>query len=60
MTASKSKWFVGSSNKRISGATNNALARDTLILQPPDNDPTGLCNIACENPRPPKIAAALA
>lgn len=59
MTASRSKWFVGSSNKRISGSTNKALARATLTLQPPDNEPTGLFIIACVKPRPPKIVEAL-
>ena len=31
-----SRWLVGSSNNSISGSTNKALAKVTLILQPPD------------------------
>ena len=58
MTASRSKWFVGSSSSKISGSTNKALARATLILQPPDNELIGLLSIAVVKPRPPKIAAA--
>jgi len=44
----------------MSGYTNNALAKATLILQPPDIDPTVLCNIWGVKPRPPKIVAAFA
>lgn len=58
MTASKSKWFVGSSNSKMSGSTKRALAKATLILQPPDKDPTVLFNILGVKPRPPKIVAA--
>lgn len=58
MTASKSKWFVGSSNSRISGSTKRALANATLILQPPDNEPTVLLSMFGVKPRPPKIVAA--
>ena len=59
MTASKSKWFVGSSRSKMSGSTNRALASATLILQPPDSEPIVLLSIAGVKPRPPKIAAAL-
>lgn len=58
MTASKSKWFVGSSSNRISGYTNNARANATLILQPPESEPTVLLSIAGVKPKPPKIVAA--
>lgn len=44
----------------MSGSTNKARARATLILQPPDNEPTGLWSIAWVKPKPPKIAEALA
>jgi len=60
MTASRSKWLVGSSSSRTSGSTKRALARATLILQPPDREPTGLLNISGVKPKPPKIIAALA
>ena len=33
--ASKSKWFVGSSSKSISGFPNNALASNTLTFNAP-------------------------
>ena len=33
---SRSRWFVGSSNKSTSGSLSNIDARATLILQPPD------------------------
>jgi hypothetical protein len=43
----------------MSGSTNNALARATLIRQPPESDPIVLLSIAGEKPKPPKIVAAL-
>lgn len=59
MTASRSKWLVGSSRSRISGYTNRALARATLILQPPDREPTVRFNMLGVKPRPPRMVAAL-
>ena len=38
----KSRWLVGSSRRRTSGYTKRALTKETLIRQPPDNEPTGL------------------
>jgi len=55
ITAFKSKWFVGSSNNNISEFTNNALAKEILILQPPDKSFVGEFIISCENPKPDKI-----
>jgi len=52
MTASKSKWFVGSSNNNISGSTNNALANDTLIRHPPDKFLVIVFYASWSKPRP--------
>jgi len=51
---------VGSSNNRISGSINKALARVTLILQPPDKFLVAVFYISWSNPKPFKIWAALA
>jgi len=59
ITASRSKWFVGSSRSRISGFTKSALAKETLILQPPESFSVGFLIISCVNPKPPRIYAAL-
>lgn len=42
MTASRSRWFVGSSSRRMSGSQNSILARAILILQPPESFRLGL------------------
>ena len=59
-TASKSKWFVGSSRSNKCGLTNSARARATRILHPPDMSLVGRAIICCENPRPWRIEPALA
>lgn len=60
MTASKSKWLVGSSKNSTSGSTNNALAMLSLIYHPPDNEFIGLFIISWLNPNPFNILDALA
>mmetsp|Transcript_705 Transcript_705/g.1276 ORF Transcript_705/g.1276 Transcript_705/m.1276 type:complete len:276 (-) Transcript_705:639-1466(-) len=49
-TASRSRWFVGSSSSRRSGEAKSAQARLTLILQPPLSLEVG--ESALESPKP--------
>lgn len=58
MTAFRSRWFVGSSNNRRVGSRNKALARDTLIRQPPEKFLVARFCISLENPKPAKIRRA--
>ena len=58
MTAFRSRWFVGSSNNRRVGSRNRALARDTLIRQPPEKFLVARFCISLENPKPAKIRRA--
>jgi len=58
MTAFRSRWFVGSSNNRRVGSRNKALARDTLIRQPPEKFLVARFCISLENPKPARIRRA--
>mmetsp|Transcript_11677 Transcript_11677/g.16749 ORF Transcript_11677/g.16749 Transcript_11677/m.16749 type:complete len:182 (+) Transcript_11677:2850-3395(+) len=58
MTASISKWFVGSSNSSNVGWINNARASDTLILHPPEKSFVNFDCIAWVNPNPCKMDLA--
>lgn len=49
----------GSSSNNKSGSQNKALARDNLILQPPENALEGSCWLSLVKPRPYKMEAAL-
>ncbi|KAH3681740.1 hypothetical protein WICPIJ_007299 [Wickerhamomyces pijperi] len=50
----------GSSSNNKSGLQNKALARDNLILQPPEKEFVGFCWVSLVKPRPKRIEAALA
>lgn len=58
MTALRSRWLVGSSNSSRVGSRNKALARDTLIRQPPEKFLVARFCISLENPKPAKIRRA--
>mmetsp|Transcript_35523 Transcript_35523/g.60402 ORF Transcript_35523/g.60402 Transcript_35523/m.60402 type:complete len:249 (+) Transcript_35523:1300-2046(+) len=60
MTASKSRWFVGSSSMRRVGSMNRARASEIRILHPPENILVGFVCISPSNPRPNKIRLAFA
>lgn len=49
---------VGSSSNRSAGCRNNAQAKDTRILQPPDRMSTGPSWSLDVNPRPVKMTRA--
>mmetsp|Transcript_25725 Transcript_25725/g.43116 ORF Transcript_25725/g.43116 Transcript_25725/m.43116 type:complete len:105 (+) Transcript_25725:1510-1824(+) len=52
ITASRSRWFVGSSSSSTSGSWNSACASATRMRQPPDSDATGVSIICGENCSP--------
>ena len=60
MTASKSKWLVGSSNNNKSERQINACAKFKRIRQPPENDFTGNESCSVEKPKPFNNVAARA
>mmetsp|Transcript_27782 Transcript_27782/g.66136 ORF Transcript_27782/g.66136 Transcript_27782/m.66136 type:complete len:203 (+) Transcript_27782:1194-1802(+) len=60
MTASKSKWFVGSSSMSNVGSMKSARANEILILQPPLNILVGFVCISPSKPRPKRMRRALA
>ena len=53
-----SNMFVGSSSRRRSGLQKSALARASLILQPPEKVLVALACISGVNPRPDRMTAA--
>src|SRR5699024_12419820 len=55
----RSKWFVGSSNKRISGDCNNILASMTRILHHPEKVHKGRFCSSSLKPNPAKISCDL-
>mmetsp|Transcript_100067 Transcript_100067/g.288951 ORF Transcript_100067/g.288951 Transcript_100067/m.288951 type:complete len:192 (+) Transcript_100067:1089-1664(+) len=57
-TASKSKWFVGSSNMRISGRMNKAAAIAARTRQPPDIEESGAFCISSVNCNPARRVRA--
>mmetsp|Transcript_3545 Transcript_3545/g.10335 ORF Transcript_3545/g.10335 Transcript_3545/m.10335 type:complete len:279 (+) Transcript_3545:686-1522(+) len=59
-TASRSKWFVGSSSNNKSGARKRALAKETRMRHPPDNRLTGPSIISSENCKPMRICLTCA
>ncbi len=50
MTASRSKWLVGSSSNKISGSQKRIFAKAILILHPPDSFKLGLFWTSLEKP----------
>ena len=58
--ASKSRWFVGSSNNNKSGSRNKARAKATRMRHPPENSAKGRACAAASKPSPESTAAARA
>ena len=52
ITASKSKWLVGSSNSNTSERHIKACAKLRRIRQPPENELTALCSWSAVKPKP--------
>jgi hypothetical protein len=55
MSAGRSKWFVGSSRRRISGSEKITLAIAILIRQPPEKELEVLWRSSREKPIPIRI-----